>query len=45
MNPGSQEAQDAGCLCPIFDNEYGDETKTGGYWTIRLDCPLHGDKK
>ncbi len=42
-NPGSQEAQDQGCMCPILDNEFGDQTKTAGMWTVVLTCKMHGD--
>ena len=44
-NPGSQDAQIAGCTCPILDNEYG----AGAYsvngvpqFWINENCPLHG---
>jgi hypothetical protein len=45
-NPGSKDAIDEGCLCPILDNYYGlghlrDGEKYG--WVINLDCPMHGD--
>ena len=38
-NPGSKEARDQGCTCPIIDNGYG--KGCGGEFVIRLDCPLH----
>ena len=42
-NPGSLEASDHGCTCPIMDNEYGK-----GYmgmkdvYVYNGDCPMHG---
>lgn len=44
--PGSEEAQKAGCTCPIIDNSYGkgyfgDGEKHG--WWVSSDCPLHGE--
>ena len=43
--PGSDEATDRGCLCPVLDNahgagHYGDGDKYG--WVINAECPLHG---
>ena len=44
-NPGTKEAIDAGCSCPIMDNNYG-----RGYWededgtplfVYNLDCKYH----
>ena len=45
-NPGSQEAIDAGCRCPVMDNHYGagaynDEKGEPLFW-INEDCPIHG---
>jgi hypothetical protein len=45
-NPGSKEAKDLGCTCPVLDNEYGkgaytDKTGKPVFW-ITSDCPLHG---
>ena len=43
MNPGSDEALDAECLCPVLDNGHG-----RGYYgqkdvfVYNLSCPLHG---
>ena len=45
LNPGSREAQKAGCLCPVIDNHYG-----RGYmgnpevFCMRGDCPIHGEE-
>ena len=49
MNPGSKEAVEAGCLCPIIDNNKG----IGAYmradgqpvWWYNGDCPIHGEAK
>jgi hypothetical protein len=41
-NPGSKEAQDLGCLCPVLDNAHGK-----GYmgmkdvFVYQQDCPIH----
>lgn len=49
-NPGSDEAVNAGCLCPISDNEYGQGCGMKGedgnplFW-IDSGCPLHGKEK
>jgi hypothetical protein len=47
-NPGSDEAIDAGCTCPVIDNEYGRGCGVGEngavlFWTSG-DCPIHGGK-
>ncbi|MGW5556891.1 hypothetical protein ACWER9_06665 [Micromonospora sp. NPDC003944] len=41
-NPGSQEAHDGGCLCPVLDNNHGKfpPYPPDGWW-IREDCPMH----
>ena len=50
MNPGSDEAVKAGCLCPIIDNARGRGCGRRGkdgeplFW-INGNCPLHGFKK
>lgn len=39
-NPGSQNARDAGCICPALDNNDG--IRPPDYWWIRPDyCPVH----
>lgn len=51
-NPGSQEAIDQGCECPVMDNLNGrgfpvttDEGELQiAYW-INGNCPIHGAKK
>jgi hypothetical protein len=45
-NPGSKEALEQGCTCPVLDNEYGegayiDEDGKPQFW-MSADCPLHG---
>lgn len=51
-NPGSKEAIEAGCGCPVMDNHHGDgipmvdpDTKQirRAYW-VDATCPMHGDK-
>ena len=45
-NPGSDEALDEGCTCPVMDNRYGDgarvDPKTGKvmFWYTE-GCPVH----
>lgn len=46
QNPGSSEALEAGCTCPVFDNHFG----AGAYGQERLFfvnhcCPVHGIKR
>ena len=38
-NPGSDEAIDQGCACPVLDNGHG--RGPGPFW-INVYCPLHG---
>lgn len=42
LNPGSDEALDRGCTCPVLDNGHGNPElgKTRGFW-ITQGCPLH----
>jgi hypothetical protein len=42
--PGSPEAAEAGCTCPIVDNAHGEGIPYHGEtnWWIRAGCPLHG---
>lgn len=44
QNPGSDEAIEQGCICPVLDNNHG-QGADGGYWWITRDCPLHGAKE
>lgn len=42
-NPGSQKAQDRGCICPFYDNHRGKGFVMKGelvFW-IMVGCPLH----
>ena len=41
-NPGSIEAQDAGCQCAILDNNHGKfaPSPPDGWW-ITDGCPIH----
>lgn len=39
--PGSPEAQDSGCLCPVLDNQEMPEDRK---W-VNADCPIHGRSK
>lgn len=51
MNPGSQEAVNAGCECPVMDNARG-AGYLGGMkdengevmFVVNLKCPIHGVK-
>lgn len=47
-HPGSREALDAGCRCPVLDNNHGrfppcppDENGEGAQWWITWGCPVH----
>jgi len=42
MNPGSDEALDNGCLCPVLDNGHG-KRRDGLFW-MNADCPIHSIK-
>lgn len=39
-NPGSDEALDKGCTCPVLDNGHG--RGRDGHFIMMADCPLHG---
>ncbi len=44
MTPGSKEAIDKGCTCPVIDNHYGKGFEFKGervFWHS-ANCPLHG---
>lgn len=49
LKPGSTEAVDAGCTCPVFDNRKGrgkwKDANGVTVWVISGDCPLHGSKE
>ena len=44
-NPGSDEAIDLGCNCPVLDNGHGRGIVLNGErrWWITGSCPLHGE--
>ena len=43
IRPGSNEAIDAGCTCPVIDNAHGaGYLGLGKVWVMRIDCPIHG---
>jgi len=46
-NPGSPEAQEQGCTCPVLDNSYGAgvPSENGPLFWMTEDCPLHGTTK
>ena len=41
-NPGSVDALDQGCICPVLDNEYG-EGYMGqpGIFVFNMECSVH----
>lgn len=44
-NPSSPEAQEQGCVCDPFDNEYGNgiiTDKGAVVFIVSQECPLHG---
>jgi len=44
-NPGSKEARDLGCTCPVLDNNFGEGTPDGHGgldFDVNAACPLHG---
>lgn len=46
-NPGSKEAGEQGCTCPVIDNHYGkgpyEKDGEPRFW-ITEGCPLHDNK-
>ena len=42
-NPGSDEALDMGCRCPVLDNAHGKgrHWQDGGLYWINEECDLH----
>lgn len=45
-NPGSKEAVDMGCTCPVIDNHHGKGVPVGKggaplFWHSE-NCPIHG---
>ena len=46
--PGSKEAIEQGCTCPVLDNAHGKGIGGMGEqfgWWINEDCPIHNTKK
>jgi hypothetical protein len=41
-NPGSREAVEAGCTCPVLDNCHGAGHLGGPDHIVVMSCPLHG---
>ena len=45
-NPGTQEAIDAGCTCPVIDNCHGEGYRhQKGVFIYVRGCPLHDKEK
>jgi len=46
-NPGTPEALDLGCTCPVLDNHHGAGVVVNGerIWWRNSECPLHSSKK
>ena len=49
--PGSKEAKEQGCTCPILDNHYGEgycggvkDEKGHTVYVVNTDCPIHGEE-
>lgn len=42
-NPGSEEAIEQGCTCPVLDNAHGKGIGNGLYWYAG-NCPVHRTK-
>ena len=42
LTPGSAQALDQGCTCPVLDNGHGAGwCGNTGLYVISMDCPLH----
>jgi hypothetical protein len=48
-NPGSPEAREQGCQCPVIENHHGDgfpgigsDGQWARFFVFNMDCPLHG---
>lgn len=45
-NPGSEEAQEQGCICPVMDNNHGQgipDGKGGYVFWMNDNCPVHAN--
>lgn len=40
-NPGSDEALDMGCTCPVLDNRHGKGSYKSEGFIIDMECPIH----
>ena len=42
-NPGSKEAEEAGCSCPVYSNNFGEGFEESGEvcYVVSEGCPLH----
>jgi hypothetical protein len=50
LNPGSSEALEWGCLCPVLDNAHGagcgmTDGDNGITFWVSEECPLHGSRQ
>jgi hypothetical protein len=44
--PGSDKAQEAGCVCPVMDNGYGrGYMGVAGRYVINAMCKIHGQER
>lgn len=43
-NPGSDEALDKGCTCPVLDNNHGKGWMGTDQYVVSFDCPLHNEE-
>jgi hypothetical protein len=43
--PGSDEALDAGCVCPVMDNGHGRGRGSPPQFWVNDDCPMHGGRR
>ena len=48
-NPGSEEAQEKGCTCPVIDNHFGRGRPVRGQkdneFIFSMECPYHCHNK
>jgi len=42
-NPGSKEARQTPCSCPVMHNSYGRGYFGSGVYIINRECPIHKD--
>lgn len=43
-NPGTKEALDLGCKCPVIDNGYGKGYLGSDTFIFNMDCEVHNDE-